>query len=160
MASGWRRAGSTRRAFPAQCADEINLGKTRARGHQLGSDARALPDGSVVAEAQMRSRLSGRTARLSRVLRLSAGDANLLLVHLNHRARDVENPCPRKEPAVSTAIRGFVVLSVLLWLIAALSGMPVPGAGGSAPALADNGGRDHEGGPPGGLCSQPGDADQ
>ena len=58
------------------------------------------------------------------------------------------------------AIRGFVVLSVLLWLIAPLPGMLVPGAGGGTPALADNSGDDDEGGPPGGLCNQPGDADQ
>ncbi len=52
------------------------------------------------------------------------------------------------------SIRGFLVLSVLLWLIAGVPGTPVPGAGGVAPAFADDTDEDE------GLCNEPGDADQ
>src|SRR5437870_5407379 len=52
------------------------------------------------------------------------------------------------------AIRGFLVLSLLLWLIAAFPGTPVPGAGGATPAFADDREEDED------ECNEPGDADQ
>src|SRR5256712_6205031 len=58
------------------------------------------------------------------------------------------------EPAMRNAIRGFLVLSLLLWLIAAFPGTPVPGAGGATPAFADDREEDED------ECNEPGDADQ
>src|SRR6266403_6148694 len=143
MASGRRRAGTARRAFPPQCADEINLGKTGAldvgspRAGRCASPVGGMTPGPPRQSYAPKSKQSGE------------GHARTLVP-------------AETEAAMRNAIRGFLALSVLLWLMAALPGTARPHKGDPLHATAlDQNENENEDDGSGPACGrEPADADQ